>query len=465
VSVVGRNDPCPCGSGQKYKRCCAKKLEVEDRSLRAARALGALGMSLLMDFLRDTYGHRLEREAWPIFANDDIPMHDDHQEVGQLFVAWASCHWAPDGRPPARQWMETASEPMKNPELRAWADACLQAPFTFLEVQSIDRGRGAEVLDLLVGQRMFIHDRSFSEIARPWLVVFAKPVTYGGHSFLEAVGPVPFEPRLKDAIVDAARAVIGCRKSKALQPADLLAKDLELLDVYRGIAQEARQPRPLRLQNTDGHPMVLCTTTYRVLDLGRLAEALGRLEGLDPMEGPDAGKGWSWIRAGNRLHPDWENTLVASLRLGIGTLRLETNSRERDAEFRAQLEKGGAGLLEYVGTEQEDATDADAIRRIAPEASESGSDTGRLPPEVEREAVRALMERHYNSWPDTHLPALDGKTPRQAARTKAGRNRVEGLIREMEFRQTPGHVTFDFNRLRVVLGLVGPTGGKRRDQG
>ncbi len=22
---VGRNDPCPCGSGEKYKRCCATK--------------------------------------------------------------------------------------------------------------------------------------------------------------------------------------------------------------------------------------------------------------------------------------------------------------------------------------------------------------------------------------------------------------------------------------------------------
>ena len=21
---VGRNDPCPCGSGKKYKKCCAK---------------------------------------------------------------------------------------------------------------------------------------------------------------------------------------------------------------------------------------------------------------------------------------------------------------------------------------------------------------------------------------------------------------------------------------------------------
>ncbi|MDI9445916.1 MAG: SEC-C metal-binding domain-containing protein [Planctomycetota bacterium] len=22
---MGRNDPCPCGSGKKYKRCCAQK--------------------------------------------------------------------------------------------------------------------------------------------------------------------------------------------------------------------------------------------------------------------------------------------------------------------------------------------------------------------------------------------------------------------------------------------------------
>lgn len=24
VTKVGRNDPCPCGSGQKYKKCCGK---------------------------------------------------------------------------------------------------------------------------------------------------------------------------------------------------------------------------------------------------------------------------------------------------------------------------------------------------------------------------------------------------------------------------------------------------------
>jgi uncharacterized protein YecA (UPF0149 family) len=23
--VVGRNDPCPCGSGKKYKKCCGRE--------------------------------------------------------------------------------------------------------------------------------------------------------------------------------------------------------------------------------------------------------------------------------------------------------------------------------------------------------------------------------------------------------------------------------------------------------
>lgn len=25
MSKVGRNDPCPCGSGKKYKKCCEEK--------------------------------------------------------------------------------------------------------------------------------------------------------------------------------------------------------------------------------------------------------------------------------------------------------------------------------------------------------------------------------------------------------------------------------------------------------
>jgi hypothetical protein len=35
---IGRNDPCPCGSGLKYKVCClAKDAKVESEAIEIAR--------------------------------------------------------------------------------------------------------------------------------------------------------------------------------------------------------------------------------------------------------------------------------------------------------------------------------------------------------------------------------------------------------------------------------------------
>jgi tetratricopeptide (TPR) repeat protein len=39
---IGRNDPCPCGTGKKYKHCCRDKDEAAERTaLAAARAAAA----------------------------------------------------------------------------------------------------------------------------------------------------------------------------------------------------------------------------------------------------------------------------------------------------------------------------------------------------------------------------------------------------------------------------------------
>jgi TolA-binding protein len=37
MANTGRNDPCPCGSGKKYKRCCLDKDEAAEREALAAR--------------------------------------------------------------------------------------------------------------------------------------------------------------------------------------------------------------------------------------------------------------------------------------------------------------------------------------------------------------------------------------------------------------------------------------------
>ncbi len=36
MTKTGRNDPCPCGSGKKYKRCCQEKDEAAISATRAA---------------------------------------------------------------------------------------------------------------------------------------------------------------------------------------------------------------------------------------------------------------------------------------------------------------------------------------------------------------------------------------------------------------------------------------------
>ena len=41
MSKVGRNDPCPCGSGRKYKRCCLHQHEAAAAERAAAAAAQA----------------------------------------------------------------------------------------------------------------------------------------------------------------------------------------------------------------------------------------------------------------------------------------------------------------------------------------------------------------------------------------------------------------------------------------
>lgn len=40
---ANRNDPCPCGSGKKFKHCCLGKVEAKSRSLRTPLLVAGLG--------------------------------------------------------------------------------------------------------------------------------------------------------------------------------------------------------------------------------------------------------------------------------------------------------------------------------------------------------------------------------------------------------------------------------------
>ena len=49
-----------------------------------------------------------------------------------------------------------------------------------------------------------------------------------------------------------------------------------------------------------------------------------------------------------------------------------------------------------------------------------------------------MSRRHWEAWLDTRVPALGNKTPRQAARTASGRERLEALLAEFDRHTTDG---------------------------
>jgi tetratricopeptide (TPR) repeat protein len=50
MSNIGRNEPCPCGSGKKYKRCCLHAHEAAAAERAAAAAAQAAAQSALPEF-------------------------------------------------------------------------------------------------------------------------------------------------------------------------------------------------------------------------------------------------------------------------------------------------------------------------------------------------------------------------------------------------------------------------------
>jgi hypothetical protein len=65
---LGRNDPCPCGSGRKYKRCCLGHEAERDAF---AHALQAVALPLLQDVAR--YAERGAAKSLPAIAQSEFP--------------------------------------------------------------------------------------------------------------------------------------------------------------------------------------------------------------------------------------------------------------------------------------------------------------------------------------------------------------------------------------------------------
>ena len=195
---IGRNDPCPCGSGRKHKHCCLTAAEAANLRWHQLReAEGRLIPASLRVGL-DAWGKEGFFEAQRRFhAGHDVP--DDpagDPEFESLFLTWFGLQFTPAGKrraglpSAAAQLLETAQD-LSEIERRFLAESA-RRPVSFHHITAVDPERSIDLEDLLTGETCRVLEQTASQTVRRGGVLFARTVTLDGTSIM--VGSVPSTP-------------------------------------------------------------------------------------------------------------------------------------------------------------------------------------------------------------------------------------------------------------------------------
>lgn len=446
---VGRNDPCPCGSGRKYKKCCLRRDEEQQRASHslserdAGHELDNHLVGAMLDFAERRFGR-----AWLGFEADFV----DPKGTLELTIPWAVYGHRVDGATVCEHFLEAKRGKLSARE-RSWLDAQRDAWLTVWEVTSVEPGVQIGLRDLLSGETRVVREGMASTTLVLRDAVLGRVVDFEGRSLLCGMYPRPLPPFEAAEVVDRARTRLRRRRLVPVERLRAEAIGRLLIRCWEEFVEdlEAESAIPRVLQNTDGDPLLVTTDHFAIApgQESAVAACLADLPGVEPPAREEGAPAYVFLRAGNPMHASWENTVVGRAVLDGSALRLETNSRERADALRAQVEAACSDRIRHRAREHADPlSERAALARPAPAAEP-------LPVEEADEMIRAFKERHYADWADQPLPALGGDTPRQAVRTAEGRSAVDVLLKDMENREqrsSPG-VAFDFGPIRRALRL------------
>lgn len=402
-SATGRNAPCPCGSGRKYKACClgrelpplaervdwlyAKAVAFANRPAERALLIGLAGALTrgpgapeLLDALSE-----------PLVT--DVALFEE----GLL-----------------ERYLGVRGDLLPEDE-RALAASWLHRPRSLLEVTGAAPNGQLELRDTRDGRRWVVPGGPARDAPRPGELLLARVCAAGDAQ--RFVGPTLGIPlRLRDSLLD------------------LVAAEPDAWDWLDWLAAATAPPT---LTNTEGQQLVFCEADYRVGDPDAAARALA--DGFDEAE--DAGPGRVFHQMLDRDGGRW---VRGTVRLDGDRLRIEANSEARFDELQGRI----AALVpeaQRLG-----------VRRTGIEAAIAEASAGEGPapgpqqvPGAE-ELVAEYLADHDRRWLDMEIPALGGRTPREAADDPTRRGDLLRLLGELE--RTSGSPE-RAARIRDALGL------------
>ncbi len=451
ANKIGRNDPCTCGSGKKFKHCCgstgenvrAAEPDGHDRAIERAidwlmskhrkAALAALD-DLLFGELSDGEAERLRHldpetlqsiqinvMEW-LLAEGDILAHGTRKRV-------ADCLLGPGG-------------PLFTVGERSFVAQLAERPLRLYIVTDVAPGRQITLCDALDARKspVVVQEKSGSQTLKVGTYLGCRVLAFDGR--FELSGAVyPFSQLMGPEAVNCVKHGLKDFKNHP-----------EEINAFVGLALQRKwleqyvlpMTIPAMMDAYSGDPILLITDHYRVADWEKLTKVL---EHQIDVEG-DRKSGW--VRFIDCEDDERRSLAAINIESTPNRISIFYKTRNYADKGRAWFDTIAGETVAYLMQEISDLTGAMAGKsRI--DQPHQGVPQAELPPELITEAIAKTLHRVYAGWADEPLPALNGKTPKQAMKTRAGSERVKGLIRSYEAsereqaaQQNRSPVSFDF---------------------
>ena len=409
---------------------------------------------------------------------DDEPFTMDTPHM-PVFMPWFYYEWIPDpndtavrrealdGRTLGRAYLDKKGRHL-DPLLARYIEQCCASPFSFYDILSVRPGNGFAARDIFTGEEINITEHSASRHMQEGDILFGKVVRIDQVAMLEACAPAALPPMEKSALLKLRKKMQ--RRSKIVTHEVLREYMYEMLDLYHDALDRLYNPPMPQLQNTDGDPLLPHKLIYEIESPRAAFDVLKPLcltstaEDLLAEAEFDAAGGlrkidFSWQKLGNKEHETWGNTILGHIRIDGSGMTIEVNSENRAQRIRNLIE-------EMLPDARYKTTVIESLQAMLARAEEEGEPASSRQRRKEQEELNSrpevqaqlaeMMRRHFSTWPETKIPALNGKTPLQAVKTRDGREMVEALLLDFERRGKRTSPPLDpsiMAELRERLGL------------
>lgn len=445
MADLGRNDPCPCGSGKKYKKCCLLKTYVE---IGKEESIKQRLVQDILAFAKKRFGNYID-DAYDYFWNGFDPRKNLSNELFRFsdinFWEWLVYDWIPDeedGRTLIEHFKEN-NKKLSLDELKV-LNMMNNAVISLYEVQDVFFEKGLLLKDLLMGGEYDVREKMATRSARKW-DIFAGRLLHVDGIYILSGAVYPYHVRRKEDIIKTINKWFKEYKRDYPEATmdDFLKSESDMFNFFW--YSPVINPPEIKLATTSGEPFLLSKAIFEIKDKDRVIEGLKRVKEFEQKDDE-----FIWY---DERDEDGSATVLGRIEIKDNKLTLECNSKERLQKGKEIILKHISGsIIHKVDTFQDPFKAMESLKDIPEKKVED-----EIPPEIKQELYTQFMKRHCEKWLNMKIPALNGKTPFEAVKTEKGRQKVIELLKSFEnteeHNKREGRPYYDISWMWERLGL------------